>query len=422
MGASRVSAIAGVREALFQLQRLAGEQGGVVLEGRDIGTVVFPDAEVKFFLTASPEVRARRRYDELTNAVSGRLRRDARRSARPRPKGHDAPHRSAAPGRRTPPSSIHRRAPSTRSSMRWHRRSTRNEPDEREGWIVVSNRVRPRVSRAVARSFAAEARTPGSVRVLPNDLDFVVSHRSGALAKRAGPRRVGNALRMREARACCSRSSRCSSGREPCSSAVAGCPTDSTVTASSRIEPSSRPAQIPKRASMLRFTASSPLRSICPLFEQPAWRGVTNPRLKIVLDTGGIVLATARPKRTRCCASCESGPGPGQVGTSRARARVVRGPNAGACGNVPSRSRRRTRALHRFARSGPSDPGGRRARLHVPKRPHLARPRPCARSWTRLARAAGPLRTIADSVKLAREAEVLRLRASVPFAVLAELH
>jgi cytidylate kinase len=65
MGASRVSAIGGVREALFQLQRQAGERGGVVLEGRDIGTVVFPDAEVKFFLTASPEVRAKRRYDEL---------------------------------------------------------------------------------------------------------------------------------------------------------------------------------------------------------------------------------------------------------------------------------------------------------------------------------------------------------------------
>jgi len=65
MGASRVSAVSGVRDALFQLQRLAGENGGVVLEGRDIGTVVFPDAEVKFFLTASPEVRARRRYDEL---------------------------------------------------------------------------------------------------------------------------------------------------------------------------------------------------------------------------------------------------------------------------------------------------------------------------------------------------------------------
>jgi cytidylate kinase len=65
MGASRVSAIGGVRAALLDLQRQAGEKGGVVLEGRDIGTVVFPDAEVKFFLTASPEVRARRRYEEL---------------------------------------------------------------------------------------------------------------------------------------------------------------------------------------------------------------------------------------------------------------------------------------------------------------------------------------------------------------------
>jgi cytidylate kinase len=65
MGASRVSAMGGVRAALLDLQRQAGEKGGVVLEGRDIGTVVFPDAEVKFFLTASPEVRARRRYDEL---------------------------------------------------------------------------------------------------------------------------------------------------------------------------------------------------------------------------------------------------------------------------------------------------------------------------------------------------------------------
>jgi cytidylate kinase len=65
MGASRVSAIGAVRAALLDLQRQAGESGGVVLEGRDIGTVVFPDAEVKFFLTASPEIRAQRRYDEL---------------------------------------------------------------------------------------------------------------------------------------------------------------------------------------------------------------------------------------------------------------------------------------------------------------------------------------------------------------------
>jgi cytidylate kinase len=66
LGASRVSAIPAVRAALLQTQRSAGERGGVVLEGRDIGTVVFPDAEVKFFLTASPDIRARRRYEELT--------------------------------------------------------------------------------------------------------------------------------------------------------------------------------------------------------------------------------------------------------------------------------------------------------------------------------------------------------------------
>ena len=66
MGASTVSAHPAVRDALFDLQRQAGRGGGVVLEGRDVGTVVFPDAEVKFFLTALPEVRARRRFDELT--------------------------------------------------------------------------------------------------------------------------------------------------------------------------------------------------------------------------------------------------------------------------------------------------------------------------------------------------------------------
>ena len=65
LGASRVSANPEVRAALLDAQRQAGAEGGVVLEGRDIGTVVFPDAEVKFFLTAAPEVRARRRYDEL---------------------------------------------------------------------------------------------------------------------------------------------------------------------------------------------------------------------------------------------------------------------------------------------------------------------------------------------------------------------
>jgi cytidylate kinase len=66
MGASTVSTHKAVRDALLELQRQAGRGGGVVLEGRDIGTVVFPDAEVKFFLTARAEVRARRRFDELS--------------------------------------------------------------------------------------------------------------------------------------------------------------------------------------------------------------------------------------------------------------------------------------------------------------------------------------------------------------------
>lgn len=65
LGASAVSVHGEVRSALLELQRRAGENGGVVLEGRDIGTVVFPDAEAKFFLTAKPEVRALRRYEEL---------------------------------------------------------------------------------------------------------------------------------------------------------------------------------------------------------------------------------------------------------------------------------------------------------------------------------------------------------------------
>nr|C6E2B2.1 RecName: Full=Cytidylate kinase; Short=CK; AltName: Full=Cytidine monophosphate kinase; Short=CMP kinase [Geobacter sp. M21] len=62
---STVSARQPVRQALLEMQRKMGAKGGVILEGRDIGTVVFPDAEVKFFLSASAEERGRRRYLEL---------------------------------------------------------------------------------------------------------------------------------------------------------------------------------------------------------------------------------------------------------------------------------------------------------------------------------------------------------------------
>jgi cytidylate kinase len=63
--ASMVSAIPEVRTGVLPLQRRAGKNGGVILDGRDIGTVVFPDAEVKFYLDASPEERAKRRFLQL---------------------------------------------------------------------------------------------------------------------------------------------------------------------------------------------------------------------------------------------------------------------------------------------------------------------------------------------------------------------
>ena len=64
-GASIVSVYPGVREAMVTIQRRLGVEGGVVMEGRDIGTVVFPDAEIKVFLDASLDERARRRFEEL---------------------------------------------------------------------------------------------------------------------------------------------------------------------------------------------------------------------------------------------------------------------------------------------------------------------------------------------------------------------
>jgi cytidylate kinase len=62
--ASKVAVVPGLRRVLVAEQRRAGERGGVVMEGRDIGSVVFPDAHLKIFLTASPEVRAERRWRE----------------------------------------------------------------------------------------------------------------------------------------------------------------------------------------------------------------------------------------------------------------------------------------------------------------------------------------------------------------------
>lgn len=65
MAASNVSAIPAVREFLLELQRKIAREKDVLMDGRDIGTVILPDAQLKIFLTASAEVRAKRRYDEL---------------------------------------------------------------------------------------------------------------------------------------------------------------------------------------------------------------------------------------------------------------------------------------------------------------------------------------------------------------------
>ena len=62
---SPVAAIPFVRQALVAQQQAMGREKGIVMDGRDIGTTVFPDAELKVFVTASPEIRAQRRYDEL---------------------------------------------------------------------------------------------------------------------------------------------------------------------------------------------------------------------------------------------------------------------------------------------------------------------------------------------------------------------
>jgi CMP/dCMP kinase len=69
-GASRVSVHPAIRAWMVDLQRDLGRRGGVVMEGRDIGTVVFPDADVKVFLDASPEARSQRRYEQNSSSAT----------------------------------------------------------------------------------------------------------------------------------------------------------------------------------------------------------------------------------------------------------------------------------------------------------------------------------------------------------------
>src|SRR5579862_1438190 len=100
--ASKIAVNPGVRQVLVAEQRRAGQQGGVVMEGRDIGSVVFPDAQLKIFLTASPDVRAERRWREhqqrgdkvdlaaTLEEVRERDRRDVERKTSPLKRADDA--------------------------------------------------------------------------------------------------------------------------------------------------------------------------------------------------------------------------------------------------------------------------------------------------------------------------------------------
>src|SRR5580700_302134 len=100
--ASKIAVNPGVRQVLVAEQRRAGERGGVVMEGRDIGSVVFPDAQLKIFLTASPETRAERRWREheqkgdhidlqrTLEEIRERDRRDLQRSTSPLVRAADA--------------------------------------------------------------------------------------------------------------------------------------------------------------------------------------------------------------------------------------------------------------------------------------------------------------------------------------------
>lgn len=99
---SPISTIAEVRQELVKQQRENGKNKGIVMDGRDIGTVVFPDAELKIFMTASPEIRAERRFkelkekglvvnfDEVLANVEGRDKIDSSRAVSPLKKADDA--------------------------------------------------------------------------------------------------------------------------------------------------------------------------------------------------------------------------------------------------------------------------------------------------------------------------------------------
>ena len=99
--ASRVSVHPGIRQWMVSMQRQLGASSGIVMEGRDIGTKVFPDAQVKIFLDAAAEVRGQRRYQQNgPGAIAGRIRTGAATGARP-PRPHPRRISAATSSRRS---------------------------------------------------------------------------------------------------------------------------------------------------------------------------------------------------------------------------------------------------------------------------------------------------------------------------------
>ena len=92
---SPISAIGFVREAMVDLQREMGRQGAIIMDGRDIGTTVFPNAELKIFVTATDEIRARRRYDELVEKGENPVYEDVLKNVRER--DYIDSHRAVSP-------------------------------------------------------------------------------------------------------------------------------------------------------------------------------------------------------------------------------------------------------------------------------------------------------------------------------------
>lgn len=97
---SPVSALPFVREAMVAQQRIMGGKGAVIMDGRDIGTTVFPDAELKIFVTARDDVRARRRYDEMRQKGDNPVYEDVLENVRQR--DYIDSHRDVSPLRQAP--------------------------------------------------------------------------------------------------------------------------------------------------------------------------------------------------------------------------------------------------------------------------------------------------------------------------------